>query len=219
LKQSERDSDYLVNFLAAGSSAALLAIAHLYPKLWFISFVAFIPFLWQTIRISLAASIVTGVLFASSYYFVTVPLSSWLTPAAVFPQFLIVNLLFAAYGAAVNGLSRKIGFNAVFIAVLWLPLEYLLNNHLVGVSLFSGIQTDSLLLVRIGSLFGVLMVSFTIIMINSLILMLFGYVIPLLKSRQEYSVEWAEKLHFRYIEIAFARQRYFIPNRRAPPLL
>jgi apolipoprotein N-acyltransferase len=123
-----------------------------------------------------------GAALGASYCLVTVGAASWGTPGPFLVKFLSLNLLFVLYGLLVHSVARHIGFNIVVIAALWLPVEYLLSHyaHLWGIFNFAG--SGSVVLGRVGSLFGVLMVSFLVVLINSLILIASEHVVRALSS-------------------------------------
>jgi hypothetical protein len=71
-------------------------------------------------------------------------------------------------------LARYAGINAVVIALLWVPLEYGLTrlSNLNNIFLFP--ETNSVPLLKISSLFGVLMVSFVVVFVNSSLVVIFS---------------------------------------------
>lgn len=161
---------FLEDFVCAGTSALLISTAHLHPHSWPVSLFALIPFLWRAARVSLLEAAVTATVLGTSYCFLTIGFSSVPASDRILIELLIPNALFVSYGIAVNRIAKHVGFNAMFIAVVWLPLEYGLSHHahLKGVFDFCG--TDSSILPRIVSLFGTLMVAFLAVLVNSLIL-------------------------------------------------
>ncbi len=206
------------NFTCAGSSALLISVAHLYPEFWFVSLFALIPFLWRATLVSLFESIVLGSLLATSYCLVMVPVASWATPDAFLLKLLALNVLFALYGTLVNKMAKHIGFNAIFIAVLWMPLEYALSHYADLGRIFTFSETDSTLLFRIGSLFGMLIISFVVVLMNSLILLVLKRVVQAISSRGTFPITNDKKLYFAFKEIILERRWYDFPDPRAPPL-
>ncbi len=208
----------LESFLCAGSSALLISVAHLYPELWFVSLFALIPFLWRAIRVSLFESIILGGLLAASYCFVSFRLESWATPGAFLFTLVGLIALFALYGTVVNRIKKYIGFNVIFIAVLWLPLEYALSNYTGLESLFASSPDKTGLPIRIGSLFGMLMISFVIVLVNSLILIILRQVAQVLFSHGTLSIPDDKRPYPRFKEIILERRWYYFPDVRAPPV-
>ncbi|MFC1476219.1 hypothetical protein ACFLQW_04380 [Candidatus Zixiibacteriota bacterium] len=209
---------FLRDFLCAGSSALLISVAHFYPEYWFVSLFALVPFLWRAACVGLLESIVLGGILATSYCFVTAPIALWLIPSSYVLKLLALNVLFALYAVAVNRLSRHIGFNAICMALLWLPLEFMLSHYTHLGSIFAFSETDSTLLIRVGSLFGILMVSFVVVLINSLILIFLGCVVRELAGHSDYphNNNLISYPPFRYI--LRGRNWFYFPDRRSPPL-
>jgi hypothetical protein len=205
----------LESFLCAGSSALLISAAHLYPEFWFVSLFALIPFLWRAIRVSLFESIILGGLLAASYCFVSFRVESWAAPGAFLFTLVGLIVLFALYGTVVNRIKKYIGFNVIFIAVLWLPVEYALS-HYAGLGNLLALSTgeSSLLL---GSLFGMLMISFVIVLVNSLILIILRQVAQVLFSRGTFSIPDDKRPYPPFKEIILERRWYYFPDVRAPP--
>lgn len=209
----------LESFLCAGSSALLISFAHLYPEFWFVALFALIPFLWRAIKTSLFESILLGGLLATSYCFVAFPIGSWATPGTFLFKLLGLNVLFVLYAIVVNRIKKHIGFNAIFIAALWLPLEYALSHYAGLGNLFAISANESSLLLRIGSLFGLLMVSFVVVLVNTLILIFFKHVVEALSSKATFPVKDAKRAYLPFKEILLEKRWYYFSAPRAPPAL
>ena len=207
---------FFESFLCAGSSALLISVAHLYPEFWFVSLFALIPFLWRAIRVSLFESIILGGLLAASYSFVAFRLESWATPGAFLFTLVGLIALFALYGIVVNRIKKHLGFNVIFIAALWLPIEYALSHYAGLGNLFAISANESSLL--LGSLFGMLMTSFVIILINSLILIILRHVAQVLHLRGTLSIPDDKRPYPPFKEIILERRWYYFPDVRAPPV-
>ena len=158
------------DFLHAGSSAALIAISQHCPQFWAVALIALVPFLWRVTRTGVRESVGVGALLATTYGLVAMPGLLLVAPAKFFAGLAALNVLFALYGLVVNRVARHVGFNIVFVAALWVPIEYLLGRLGPVGSLFTLTETDSGVFLRLGSLFGILIVSFAVVLINSLIL-------------------------------------------------
>lgn len=217
-KDHHRLYSTIESFLYAGSSALLISVAHLYPEFWFVSLFALIPFLWRAIRVSLFESVILGGLLAASYCFVSFRPESWATPGTFL--FTVVGLiaLFALYGTIVNRIKKHLGFNIIFIAALWLPLEYALSHYAGLENLFAISADENTLPLRIGSLFGMLMISFIIVLINSLILVILRQVAQALLSRGTLPIPDDKRPYPPFKEIILERCWYYFPDVRAPPL-
>ena len=208
----------LVHFICAGSSALILSIAHIHPEYWFISLFAMVPFLWRLNRTTLSGSILLSVILAGCYAFVVYTDRVLVAPGSFLLNLLLLSLVFSIFGIAVNRIKSYIGFSPVFIAALWLPLEYVLTNYTALGSIFSLSNAGSGFVVRFASLFGFLMISFCIVLINSLILMLLqhAYLKGYSNSKFRFSKEKSYRFHFE--NILPLRNWYYILNPRAPPL-
>ncbi len=238
----------LKSFLCGGTSALLISVAHLHSQFWFVSLFALIPFLWRVIgrescapdqkqitfvrttRVLTCAmsklqgfrpttDVVLGMMLATCYALVAYPTELWTTPGAFLLKLFALNLIFTAYGLVVNRLKRHLGFNAVFIAALWLPLEYALSHYVGLGSLLALSNADSALVYRIGSLFGVLVISFTVVLINSLILIFLKRVVRALLSIGTHLIKEDRRPYPPFKETILERRWYCFPHVRAPPII
>jgi hypothetical protein len=210
-------SSLITHFICAGTSALILSLAHIHPEYWYISLFALVPVLWRLNSATLAGSIILGVILACCYAFVTFLGEAVAAPGNFILNLLLLSLVFSIFGTAVNRIKRYIGFSPVFIAALWLPLEYFLIKY-PGLGGFLTFPTaDSGGLIRFASLFGLLMVSFFIVLVNSALFMLLDYI-----SRIDLSIE---RLRFPYKRISFplfesvrsTKRWNHLPDLRAPP--
>lgn len=218
-ESNDISSRLLVHFICAGTSALILSIAHLHPECWFVSLFALVPFLWRLNNASLPGSILLGVMLAACYAFVAFIGEILISPGEFFLKLLFLSLVFSIFGLCVNLAKKYIGFNPIFIAALWLPVEYILAHYIGLRDIFTFALADSGITVRFASLFGCLMVSFAIVLINSLILILIELV-----SNRDYSFRkksFARRMIF-YCHYENSIQQkiwYYTINPRAPPLL
>jgi apolipoprotein N-acyltransferase len=168
--------------LCAGTSAFLVALPHLHPEFSFVSLFALVPFFWQVSRVGFIQSLLLGALFGATYYLLTARITPAESPGTVLFCMTSVIVLFAVYSAAVSRIAKHVGINAGFFAILWLPVEHILecSSHLGGILLPSALSSS--LLVRISFVFGVLMISFLAVLINALILMITLHLGRLLRS-------------------------------------
>lgn len=208
----------LENFLCAGSTALLIPIAHLDSGLWFISAFALVPFLWRCTRVSLLESVALAGVLAASYSFLTVPVSSWATPGALVFKLLSLNLLFTMLAIAANRSAKYIGPKSVLIAVCWLPIEYVLSHYANLSSIFAFSESDGTLIIRIGSLCGILLISLVVVLVNWLIIALLGRVLQSLCAARTFSGDDRNRLSLLSDEIAFQIGWHYFIDPRAPPL-
>ncbi|MDH3892239.1 MAG: hypothetical protein OEV49_14270 [candidate division Zixibacteria bacterium] len=216
--EHSRRTDLPLSFLCAGSSALLIAVSHLYPEFWFVSLIALIPFLWRAVSVGLLESILLGVLLAASYCFVSFRLDSWATLGAFLFALGGLVVLFALYGTVVNRIGKYIGINVIFISAVWLPIEYALSHYTGLGSLLAMSAPESGLLFRIGSLFGMLMISFAIVIVNSIILIIIRHIADASLSRGILPSSDAERSLVSFKEIILERRYCIFPAPRAPPL-
>ena len=215
---SDRLHSLLTGFLCAGTSALLISVAHLFPEFWFVSLFALVPFLWLAIRATLPESVILGCLLATSYYLVTFPTWSGAAAGLFLLKLLGLNTIFALYAAAVNRIGRHIGTNAIFVAALWLPLEYTLSHYSGLGNLFALSGNESVLLFRIGSLFGMLMISFVIVLANLLVLLFLRQVVHALRSKARLPARADKPAYLPFKEILLEGHWYYFSDPRAPPL-
>jgi len=215
---TDRHYSFALDFLCVGSSAALLSIMRVFPQLWFVSLFALIPFLWRATRAGVGGSIGLGSILAMSYCLVTIPPQDWLTPGTCLPKLAVLNLLFSLYGVLINRMGKHVGINAVGIAACWLPLEYLLTRYAGMDVILSAPPPDATFVIRIGSLFGIMFISFMIILVNALILYIITRIFERLISQPGHADDHPETIGASR-EIAVGRHEYAFPNRRAPPVI
>ncbi len=209
---------FLVNFLCAGSSALFLSIINQYPEFWFISMFALVPFLWRVIKETLSGSVLLSIILASCYIFIAYSHEIAVYPSTFLFKFICINFIVSVFGVAVNRINRYLGFNPIFIAILWLPLEYGLTHYAGFETIFAFTQSGSGFVLRLASLFGFLIVSFCIILINSLILMLFEHAYSKGCSNSKFRFS-KEKLYYLCSgNILPLKNWYYVLNPRAPPL-
>lgn len=207
-----------VYFLYAGSSALFLSIAHQYPGLWFISMFALVPFLWRVIKETLFGLVLLSVILASCYVFLVYPDKIIVSPSAFLVKFICLNFIFSVFGIGVNRIKRYFGFNPIFVAILWLPLEYGLTHYAGFDTIFASTNSGSDFVLRIASLFGFLIVSFCVILVNSLILMLFEHAYSKGCSNSRLRISKEKLFYWQFEDILPLMYLYHILNPRAPPI-
>ena len=210
-------SRLLAHFICAGTSALILSIAHVHPEYWFMSLFALVPLLWQLKRTTLAGSILLGVILACCYAFVAFIGEALAAPGDFILNLLLLSLVFSIFGIAVNGVRKYIGFSPVFVAAIWVPLEYFLIRYPGMGGVLSFPTADSSELIRFASLFGLLMISFFIVLVNSVILMLIEYVSRIRFSIARLRFPNTVKSFPLFESIKSTKRWDYLPNLRAPP--
>ncbi len=215
--EEDKSLRFTEDFICAGSSALILSLIHLYPDYWFLSIFALLPFLWRLTSTNLSGSIILGTILGNCYAFVAFTDQILISPWIFLLKLFSLCIIFSAFGVAVNRINRYTGFNPIFIAALWLPFEYALCNytHLENIFTFSG--TDSTFLIRISSLLGILMVSFVIVLINSLILIAIRRAVQAFCSETKFSLEDKKISYPFFKEVILQKLCYYYPMRRTPP--
>ncbi len=212
---------YLESILCAWASALLISISHLRPEFWFVSLFALIPFLWRAIRVRLFESVLLGAVLATTYCLISINAASWQSLDAFLIKLLLLNVFFALYGIVVNRIASRVGFDAIFIiAVLWLPIEYVLSHYTRMGSILCFPEANSALLTRVGSLFGVLTISFLVVFINSLILIVSESFVRASCHGASLGIPGIDDQRFcpTLKEFILEKRWYYFLSPRAPPL-
>lgn len=217
-KHNDITLNLLVHFICAGTSALILSIAHIHPEYRPISLFALLPFLWRLNRANLSGSILLGVILAVCYIFVAFTGEALVASGTFLLNLLLLSLIFSIFGIAVNRVRKYIGFCPIFIAALWLPLEYILTRYSGLGSIFAFSNTDSGFVVRLASLFGLLIVSFGIVLINTIVLKFIQYVMEKASSNCDYPAIKDKDAYAAFAEIILVRSLYCSPRQRGPPL-
>ena len=195
----------------------MISLAHLYPQCWFLALFALVPFFWRVIRTSLRGAIVAGTMLAVCYTLAVYPIRLYTDPGSVGLTLLALCAAFVAFAVTVNRLRTYLGFNAVLAAVLWLPMEYFLTHYAGLGNFFTVVATESAPLLRIGSLFGLLMVAFLVVLVNSLILIILTQVARESSSRTPYARSGSKRQYHSVVALAIEGWCGYYRMPRAPP--
>jgi apolipoprotein N-acyltransferase len=210
---------WLEDFIFAGSSAALLLTVNLYPDYWFLAFISLIPFIYRFTGASLAGAVRLGFLFGLAYFgayglntiFVAVP--------AIMGKIILGTAAFTLLGATIGLIRRHIGLNPILVALVWALTEYILIRLGITVSMFGKIEATLPVFNTLSTLFGLIIVSFIIVLINSIIFLAVRKVAAATSGGRKYLSTkclktWDLRLEWRLPGRLF----YFIPEVRGPPL-
>ncbi|MBU8933050.1 MAG: hypothetical protein KOO62_03490 [candidate division Zixibacteria bacterium] len=218
VKHGGQGSLYSLNCFLPLCSALLLCIPHVIAELQFISLFALVPYLWVLDRTRLAGSVLAGMLLATTYT-IAIDIAQILSsPAAFFTKLFILNVILAVFGLTVNLTKRRIGFDPAFVAMLWIGLEYALIKSTGVDSIFVLSNTDSHLVVGFCSLFGFLLGSFVIVLVNSLTLIFLRYAWRRRYPRRIFLSTWYNRCFNNLHEVLLERRCFCFPDRRAPPI-
>lgn len=205
------------NIICGASSAIMFAFAHVHHELWFISFFALVPFLWRLCYVNRPGALVLGMILATTYVFATSIASLVTAPQAFLFKLCSLNVAFAVFALAINRVRKHLGFNPLFIALLWFPLGYVLVQYADLNDFFYQSHAGLNLVSGFGSLLGILLWSFVIILGNSLILIFARDALRKLFRRSKFRSENDRWRLVHSIEPVISRHWYCVPNRRAPP--
>jgi len=204
-------------FIGAGSSALLLSIAHTHHNLWFVSLIALIPYLWMLRRSNLLDSLILGWILAFSFSLVVFIDSLVLSQGIFFCRLFSLLLIFSLFGAAANKIMKYIRFYPVFLAAIWIPLEYFLINYGKIEGILDFPHPGPVWQLRFASLFGWLVVISTIILINILVLLLLEYLGRILRTSARVAVSNGEPIFILGDGVTLYRICDYLPDLRGPP--
>ena len=205
------------DFLFAGSSALLLLSACLWPDLWFLSFLALVPFLHRVIRAHPVQALRLGVLLGVSYFTINLANPLWTHTAATLLKLGVAIALCGAFGWTVAVVRRHYGFNPLTTALLWVVFELVLIRAGFAHGLLAELNVGSGLLLRSAILFGFLAVSFIIVLCNAILVLAIDTAMALARARGTVYPE-SERTWDPFLTPGLAAQRlYLAAANRAPP--
>jgi len=205
------------SFTFAGASACLLLVARLFPDYWYLSLIALLPFLVRVYRASAKEALRLGFLLGFTFFLVSGLNTLPLTPFLSIAKILAGAALFAAFGCAVGWTRQRWGFNPTIVALLWVGFELSLTrlgfvSSMLGEAEFSGPFFHGL-----AALFGFLIISFIVVLCNSLIVAAIDKAISLVKTRR-FVRSVGERTWPLYSPNGFFAQKfYLVPEGRGPP--
>jgi hypothetical protein len=215
--QKDHNTERSANFLAAASSAILLSFAHVFGELWFLSLFALVPFLWRLCRVNVRGAISLGLMLATFFVCATSVSDLVFAPKIFLLKLFALNAAFALFGLTINRARKYLGFDPLFIALLWFPLEYVLIHYAGLRAIFSISNSGSSLVIGFCSLFGILLGSLVVVLSNSLLLLILRYVRHWLFSHDGFLTASDSKSYRALHEVILERSWYSFPDVRAPP--
>ena len=216
-RNKEQSADLSASFLAAAGSAILLSFARVYPVLWFISLFALVPFLWRLCLMSLRGAAFLGVMLATFFVCATSVSDLVFAPKIFLFKLLTLNAAFIVFAVTISRVKKTLGFNPLFIALLWFPIEYVLIHYAHLETLFSISNSGSSLMIGFCSLFGILLGSLAIVLSNSLLLLILIYVGRRILYHKGSLTESDNERYYVFDELIFEKRWYCFPDVRAPP--
>lgn len=207
------------DFLYSGTSALFLLVANLFPGYWYFSFIALFPILWKVNRASAKEAFRLGFLLGLTFFTFWSLDAFFLAPVSTILKILGGTFLFAFWGWAVGLIKQYFGFNPIIISGLWVFFEL----ALIKLGYTSGLLTHSTFstpfILRLATLFGFGIISFIIVLLNSLLIKAIEYAAKTFKAQTvEFSISeltWnlAKTCHL------FSQRFFFVPQLRGPPIL
>jgi len=209
------------SFLFSGSSALLLLVADFFPHYWYLSFFALTPFLYRIVRVKPRCALQLGILFGLSFLtirelgaFTAAPLTAALTIT-------FGTALFAIFGWTIAKLKEKFGFNPLAVALLWVLFELVLvrfGTRTILSESEGSLTNFSTLFHGWAVLFGLLAVSFVIVLVNSILVFAIHKAIIVAKARGQCVWEIGRIWDLSPIPGLFAQKVYLVPEGRGPPV-
>lgn len=205
------------DFLFAGSSAFLLLLACLQPDLWFLSFLALVPFLHRITHAHPRQALRLGFLLGFSYFAINLANPLITDPAATLLRLVMAIALCAAFGWSVAVARRRWGFNPLLTALLWVGFELILIRAGFAHGLLAELDVGTGLLFRSAIIFGFLAISFIIVLFNAIIVLAIETAITLARARGTVYPE-SERTWDPFLVPGLAAQRLYLASEgRAPP--
>lgn len=207
------------SYIFAGTSALLLLIAKLLPYYWYLSLFALVPFLYRIIKATPTESLRLGILLGISYFAVSVTDSLSVSPIFSLFKLLLGTGLFAVFGWTVGWARRHWGFYPCIVAMLWVGLEIGLAKLGFASGILGKAGFTNLFLDRLVGLFGFLVISAIIVLLNSLLTLAIVKTLEATKPKgntlREIKRKWK---HFFTCNIS-SKQVFIVPKGRAPPFV
>jgi len=206
------------DFIFAGSSALLLLLIHLSEAYWFLSFIALMPLIIRLSRASVVSSIRTGFLFGIAYLLTLSIDSLFIAPYPVLLKICVSLIFISALTGIVGWVRNRYGFNPLLIATIWAFLELGLIKINIIDGLFGGAQMSIPIFGAVSALFGFVIVSFIIVLANSLLLAAINKIADYIKKEDK---KYPEGAYARWIftyRSGYSKVLNLVPESRGPPL-
>ncbi|PKK84228.1 MAG: hypothetical protein CVT49_04475 [candidate division Zixibacteria bacterium HGW-Zixibacteria-1] len=204
-------------FLISGSTALLLAISHLIPELFILSFAAFIPFLWQVLRSDYFDAILLGLLLALCYVGAVSTQELLIAPMTFIIKLLFLGIVFSVFGLSLGLIKKFIWPNPLVVALAWLPQELFIEKFSPVGSVFFPQNNGSVMIISLSTLFGLVVFAVGVILLNAILLEFLHYIFNKSSEKKKHLKDVA--FHFyRYKKIVFiSRVLIFRCSPRSPP--
>ena len=205
------------SFLFAGISALLLLLAGFFSEYSFLSLVALTPFLYRISKAGMSESIRLGFLLGLAFLSVTLANSLVTDPLPALLKLLYGTALFTLFAWTLFRARTVFGFNPIITALIWVGFELAavklgLVRGLLGSAEFSNQYLNGLVI-----LFGFIIVSFVIVLLNSLLLIAIEKAVSLAEARGTASCESGRIWDLCFSPGLFVQKCYLVPDVRGPP--
>lgn len=197
-----------------------MLIAVFFPDYWYLSFIALIPFLGKIVNAAPRAAFRLGFFFGATFFSVSLAESFLSAPFLTLVQLAFGVTLFAVFGWGVGWIKERWGFNPLFIAALWVGFELALMKMGFARGLLDApvLALASPFFHGLAILFGSLVISFVVVLFNSLLVLAVEKVLLLIKARPAVVPESDEIWSFSPGHSFLAQKVYLVPAGRAPPV-
>ena len=207
------------SFLFAGMSALLLLLASFFSEYSFLSLVALTPFLYRISKAELSESIRLGFLLGLAFLSVTLANNLVTDPLPAILKLLYGTALFTLFAWTLWRARTAFGFNPIITALIWVGFELSavklgLVRGLLGSAEFSIQHLNGLVV-----LFGFIIVSFVIVLLNSLLLIAVEKAVSLARARGTASCESGRIWDLYFSPGLFVQKFYLVPDMRGPPCM
>lgn len=214
----KRSTELVISFLLTGGSGLLLALAHIFPELWFLSLFALVPFLWHVERVDLTGAVLLGFLMAICYVF-GANADELLTDSKTFVlRLILVGSAFAVFGVATNLTRRSPTLSSGLIVLLWFPVQYALIRYAGLGQVFSVSDSGSNMLVSVCSVLGVVAVALAITLVNLIAYQFIKSIVEKIGPRVRRPTDAGVRFRSLHEHALYEAARYCFPDRRAPPV-
>jgi apolipoprotein N-acyltransferase len=207
------------SFLYAGVSALLLLIASAFTQWWFLTLFALTPFLYRISRAGLKESMRLGLLLGFSLLAVNLTDNLLMDPIPALAKLLSGAALFTLFGLVLCSARIAFGFNPVITGVVWVGFELAVMQLGFGGGLLGEARFSSPYLNGIAVLFGFVIVSFVIVLFNSLLIMAVEKAVSLAEAREIASCEGGRIWDLYFAPGPHAQRFYLVPDVRGPPAI
>lgn len=167
------------SFLFAGTSALLLLLSICYQQFWYLSVLALAPFLYGISKSGIRESIRLSFLFGLSFLLVSQSNNLYLDTWGSILKITCGTALFTLFGWFISKARRSFGFNPVVTALIWVGFELAAIELGLFKGFFVEVEFSSPFLNGLAFLFGFIVISFLIVLINSLLVTALNKVISL----------------------------------------